>query len=194
METPAALLVLIASIAIAITGAAVFSKRHRAKWREQIQHDDSAYRASVEERVGTPLRVRIAIGMSFLMAALCAFRVAASVDDIMNLADGPHIRMALVPRGMHATILAAILMLTAAGSIPRLIQSGRDLARRVESVAPSRAQLLLVLSVVVASVQLFAITRVPIVIYWQRRMVLYLVVHIALAAITTIALRLAKPR
>ena len=194
MNTPAALLILIASIAIAIVGAAFFSKHYRARWRQQIRRDDSAYRPTVEERIGTPLRVRIAIGMSFLMAAMCAFRAATAVDDIMNLADGPHVRMELAPRGMHATILAAVLMVVAAGAIPRLIQSGRDLAQRKSTNAPSRARVLLVLSIAFALAELVAITRVPIVIYWQRRMVLYLLVHVALAIATTIALATATPK
>jgi hypothetical protein len=110
METSAALLILIAAIAIGVTSAVLLGKRHRATWRSITQRDDHAYRAGSDERAGMPLRVRVAIAMSYLMAAMCAVRVAASIDDITNLADGPHIRLNLVPSGMHTTIIAAILM------------------------------------------------------------------------------------
>lgn len=188
METPAALLILLASLAIGITSAALISRRHF----RTLEQDLSAYRGTVTERFVIPNRVRAAVLASYAMAAMCAFRVVAAIDDIMNLADEPHVRRGLAPAGMHATVLAAIVMLLAAAAIPRLVQSGRDLARRSESKAPSRAIVLLVLSIAFALAELFAITRVPIVIYWQRRMVLYLVVHAVFAAATTVTLAIAN--
>ncbi len=192
METRAALLILLASLAIGITSAAFLSKRYRGAWRRIIARTDSPYRAGVDERVGMPTRIRVAILLSILMAVMCVFRVVVSIDDVINLTDQPHVRVALSPPGPIATMLEVTLAFVAAAAGLRLYGSARALAARRPSPHVDSAIVLLLVSATVAAATIFALTRVPIVIYWQRRMLLYLAVHGALDATTAAVLAAAR--